>query len=137
MVGQFRRVSHLDVLKPIGRNLLARFFDAFAPDLAARKISIPSSSLGDTDYFQKSAEILSAPEKPPPWKAIPGSRSAALRLMTPKPCARSTAKSASSKLSSIPTMPQNPRKPRPSASLKQLPNSSASTPAAPEMPHIA
>ena len=59
--GEFRRCTHLDVLKNIRRNLLARFLDTFAADLAARNISLPRPSLGDTDYLHKADAIYPRP----------------------------------------------------------------------------
>src|SRR6266436_3250793 len=61
-VGVFKRVTGLDVLKGIGRNLLAIFLDTFASELAARQITPPSQSLGDTDFFRAAANIFSSPE---------------------------------------------------------------------------
>ena len=61
-VGVFKRVTSLDVLKGIGRNLLTIFLDAFAHELAIRQITPPSQSLGDTDFFRAAANIFSSPE---------------------------------------------------------------------------
>src|SRR3989442_1669303 len=44
--GMSSRFTHLDVLKGIGRNLLARFLDSFAADLAAKHISLPDAPFG-------------------------------------------------------------------------------------------
>src|SRR5437868_7119258 len=58
--GVFRVSTDLDVLKGISRNLLARFLAPFAAELAAQHINLPSSSLGDTEYLLRAAEILSS-----------------------------------------------------------------------------
>src|SRR2546422_10229013 len=60
--GQFRRSTHLDVLKGIGRNLLVRLLAPFAADLASRSICLPNPTLGNTDFFHQAAAIFSSPE---------------------------------------------------------------------------
>src|SRR6266481_10109103 len=59
--GVFKRVTGLDALKGIGRDLLARFLDPFEDELAASHIKLPDPSLGDTAYFQQAAAIFDSP----------------------------------------------------------------------------
>jgi hypothetical protein len=65
MSSEFRQYSHLNLVREIGRNFLAKFLESFAPDFAARHISLPSPDLGDTAYFTQALEILSLPEQLP------------------------------------------------------------------------
>ena len=60
-MGVFKRVTGLDALKGIGRDLLARFLDPFEDELAASHIKLPDPSLGDTAYFQQAAAIFDSP----------------------------------------------------------------------------
>src|SRR2546427_11879216 len=49
--GDLNRFSKLEVLKGIGQSLLIEFLAPFAPDLAAKNISIPNPELPEKDYF--------------------------------------------------------------------------------------
>ena len=69
-MGVFKRVTGLDALKGIGRDLLARFLGPFEDELAASHIKLPDQSLGDTAYFQQAAAILDAPGTLPDRLAI-------------------------------------------------------------------
>src|SRR5436309_1838784 len=64
--GEFRQSTHLDLLKGIRRSFLARLLETFAADLADSHITLPSPSLGDTDYLIKAEAIFaqSFPDKP-------------------------------------------------------------------------
>jgi hypothetical protein len=62
---KFKRFTKTQVLKRIGRDLLIRFFAAFAQDLPARRIALPPAELGDDDYFRAVAALLRQPEALP------------------------------------------------------------------------
>jgi hypothetical protein len=53
------------VLKRIGRPLLSRFFEQFAPQLNSNGLSIPSPGLSDSDFFNGLALLLMRPEELP------------------------------------------------------------------------
>jgi hypothetical protein len=54
-----------EVLKGIGRSLLARFLDSFTADLAATNIALPRPDLSDDDFFAAVAAIFALPENLP------------------------------------------------------------------------
>jgi hypothetical protein len=53
------------VLKRIGRPLLSRFFEQFAPELNSNGVSLPPLELSDADYFNSLARLLMRPEDLP------------------------------------------------------------------------
>ena len=57
-VGQISRFSDQEVLKAIGKNLLAKFFAFFSTDLAAKNIPAPDPNLPDPAYFQAAANLF-------------------------------------------------------------------------------
>ncbi len=54
-----------DVLKRIGRPLLARFFEQFASELNSNGLALPPPELSDADYFNSLAQLLMRPENLP------------------------------------------------------------------------
>src|SRR5437762_2151304 len=59
---RFKRFNKPQVLKQIGRDLLARFFDKFTQDFDARSLALPPPELPDADYFRWLARLLMCPE---------------------------------------------------------------------------
>src|SRR5262245_50108255 len=53
------------VLKRIGRPLLTRFFEQFAPQLNSNGLSLPPPEDSDTDFFNALARLLMRPEDLP------------------------------------------------------------------------
>ena len=53
------------VLKRIGRPLLTRFFEQFAPQLNSNGLSLPPPELSDSDFFNSLARLLMRPEDLP------------------------------------------------------------------------
>src|SRR5207253_9346271 len=62
--GEFSLCSHLDVLRSIGRNFLARLLDHFAVELAVRRLTPPEKDATDTEFFTRTADILGHPTMP-------------------------------------------------------------------------
>jgi len=59
---KFKRFTKIQFLKQIGRGLLEQFFARFAPELAAREVLLPATTLPDEDYFAALAGVVLAPE---------------------------------------------------------------------------
>src|SRR5262245_2240424 len=53
------------VLKRIGRALLTRFFEQFAPQLNSNGLSLPPPEISDADFFNSLARLLMRPEALP------------------------------------------------------------------------
>jgi hypothetical protein len=53
------------VLKRIGRALLTRFFEQFAPQLNSNGLSLPPPEISDADFFNSLARLLMRPEELP------------------------------------------------------------------------
>src|SRR5215471_4560240 len=53
------------VLKRIGRPLLTRFVQQFAPQLKSNGLSLPPPEISDADYFNSLARLLMRPEDLP------------------------------------------------------------------------
>src|SRR6267142_4237068 len=53
------------VLKRIGRPLLTRFFEQFAPQLNSNGLSLPPPETSDADFFNSLARLLMRPEDLP------------------------------------------------------------------------
>jgi hypothetical protein len=53
------------VLKRIGRPLLTRFFEQFAPQLNSNGLSLPPPEISDADFFNSLAQLLMRPEELP------------------------------------------------------------------------
>jgi hypothetical protein len=53
------------VLKRIGRPLLTRFFEQFAPQLNSNGLSLPPPEISDADFFNSLARLLMRPEELP------------------------------------------------------------------------
>ena len=59
---KFKHFNKPQVLKHIGRGLLARFFDKFQEEFEARSLALPPPELADADYFAFLARLLMSPE---------------------------------------------------------------------------
>ena len=59
---KFRRFNKPQILKHIGRDLLAQFFDKFKEDFGSKGFELPAPTLPDADYFNRLALLLMRPE---------------------------------------------------------------------------
>ncbi len=59
---KFKRFNKPQVLKKIGRELLAQFFEKFKEDFDAKCLPLPPPELADADYFNALASLLLCPE---------------------------------------------------------------------------
>lgn len=55
------RLTELNTLQGIGRNILVRFLDSFQADLATKNTQLPGLELSDDQYFHAFAAILVTP----------------------------------------------------------------------------
>src|SRR6266700_1492473 len=61
-VMKFKRFNKPQVLKQIGRQLLAQFFERFKADFEIKALALPPPELPDNTYFPALARLLMSPE---------------------------------------------------------------------------
>src|SRR5438067_6845359 len=59
---KFKRFNKPQVLKQIGRELLARFLETFKEDFEMKGLALPPPELPDLAYFAALARLLMCPE---------------------------------------------------------------------------
>ncbi len=64
---KFKPFNKPQVLKQIGRGLLAQFFEKFKKEFEARSLALPALDLSDGHYFTSLARLLRHPEGLPDW----------------------------------------------------------------------
>ena len=62
---KFKLFNKPHVLKKIGRDLLARFFERFKTELQGNGLALPPPELSDDEYFDALSRLLLSPESLP------------------------------------------------------------------------